>query len=464
MKSPLMALVLFSGMAMGPCHAAEDWPVYDTNPFVIELDIPAPQDSAGGIVAWDLNNDGLMDYLVTVPGHVAAYAHDGRKLWNHAVDLRIGGSSEREGLPGHHGPGVTAGDTNGDGKTEVLYLTNDRVLHVVDGATGKTRWTAQPPHPEGAARWEHLALANFRGKGERDLLLQATNESGYRVGHHIAAYALKDLRRARYTPLWQRADFTTCAHNGARLADLNGDGRDEVLGGQIVSAEGEFLCNIPLRGHIDALMVADVVPGRPGLEVVAVEEGGRRGDLPGNRVFVYGRDSLIWETHYQQWEPQNAAVGDFDPEVPGLEIWCRSRFNEYQKPFVFSAAGELLAQYDLDATAPEGWSTAGVEVIHTIDWTGGPRQLAAAKERHTEGDVAIFDPMTGEFVAHFTESANRLYVADVAGDWREEIIVLSGNTLRIYANDAPNPNPDRPRLWTRNHYAHSKRIHNYYSP
>jgi hypothetical protein len=450
-------------MAMGPCPAAE-WPVYETNPFVIELDIPPPEDSAGGIVVWDLDNDGLMDYLVTVPGHVAAYARDGRKLWIHEADLRVGGSSEREGLPGHHGPGVTAGDTNGNGKTEVLYLTNDSVLHVVDGATGKALWTARPPHPEGAARWEHLALANFRGKGERDLFLQTTNQSGYRVGHHIAAYTLKKLQKGQYTPLWQRDDFTTCAHNGARLADLNGDGRDEVLGGQVVSAKGEFLCNIPLRGHIDSIFVRDVMPGERGLEVVALEEGGRSGDLPGNRVFVYGRETLLWENHFQQWEPQNAAVGEFDLESPGLEIWCRSRFNEHQQPFVFSATGELLAHYALDDVAPEGWTTSGLELIHTIDWTGEPRQLAAAKERHTEGDVAIFDPMSGEFLARFEEKASRLYVADVAGDWREEVIVLNGNTLRVYANHAPNPNPHRPRLWSEKHYIHSKRTHNYYSP
>lgn len=448
---------------MGPCMAA-DWPAYETNPFAITLVIPAPEDSAGGIVVWDIDDDGLMDYLVTVPRHVAAYGHHGDKLWVHAVDLRVGGSSEREGLPGHHGPGVTAGDTDGDGATEVLYLTNDSVLHVVDGKTGETRWTAAPPHPEGTARWEHLALADFRGKGERDLLLQTTNAEGYRVGHHIAAFALKDLRKGDYSPLWQRADFTTCAHNGARLADLDGDGRDEVLGGQVVSPRGEFLCNIPLRGHVDSIFVREVDPERPGLEVVALEEGGRNGELPGNRVFLYGREALIWETHYQQWEPQNAAVGEFDLDSPGLEIWCRSRFNEHQQPFVFSARGELLAHYALDDVAPEGWTTAGVEVIHTIDWTGQPRQLAAAKERHTEGDVAVFDPMTGEFVARFDETADRLYVADVAGDWREELVVLSGNTLRIYANEAPNENPNHPRLWAQPHYAHSKRTHNYYSP
>lgn len=444
--------------------AAEPPAQYGANPFAIELDIPAPRDSAGGIVAWDLNGDGLIDYLVTVPGHIAAYAHDGSKLWIRKTDVRVGGSSEREGLPGHNGPGVTAGDIDGDGATEVLFFTGDGTLHVLDGAGGEEKWNAKPPHPDGTERWEHLAIANFRGEGDRDLFIQATNKDGYRVGHHIAAYRLEDLRKGDYTPLWQRADFTTCAHNGARLADLDGDGKDEVLGGQVVGADGEFLCNIPLRGHIDSIFARDVRPDLPGLEVVALEEGGRRGEAPGNRVFLYGRDALIWETHYQQWEPQNAAVGEFDPSVPGLEIWCRSRFNEHQKPFVFDAQGRLLARYELDDVAPKGWTAAGVEVIYTIDWTGETKQLAAAKERHTEGDVCVFDPLTGAFVERFDEKAARLYVVDVSGDWREELVVLNGNALHIYHNDAPNPRPDQPRLWERPEYGRSKRTHNYYSP
>ncbi|MGC8783240.1 MAG: hypothetical protein ACP5RN_02475 [Armatimonadota bacterium] len=61
-------------------------PDYPNNPFVVKMEIPAPQDSAGSLIVADLNNDGRMDYLVTVPGHVAAYAWDGRKLWGLKTD------------------------------------------------------------------------------------------------------------------------------------------------------------------------------------------------------------------------------------------------------------------------------------------------------------------------------------------------------------------------------------------
>ncbi len=74
-----------------------------------------------------------------------------------------------------------------------------------------------------------------------------------------------------------------------------------------------------------------------------------------------------------------------------------------QKPFVIGADGKLLARYELSAVAPRDWTNEGVEVIWSIHWTGGPKQLAAAKERHKSGDVCIFDPMTGRFVQRFKE-------------------------------------------------------------
>jgi len=432
---------------------------YEENPFVFALDIPGPADSAGGLVAADLNNDGLMDYLVTVPGHIAAYGHNGSKLWILNIDVRVGGSSEREGLPGHCGPGVQAADIDGDARTDVLFLTQDSVVHVVDGASGEGKWAAKPPFPDLAERWEHLVVVNLRGEDDRDLLLQATNKEGYRVGHMIAAYALSDLAAERYEPLWQRNDLLTCAHNGVRAADLTGDGRDEVIAGQILNpADGEWLCNMPVKGHLDALFVADVRPDLPGLEVVALEEGG------GNRIFLASHTGMLWETHHRNQEPQNTAVGVFSLDHEGLQIWCRSRYNEHQKPFVFNAAGELIAEYEMDNVAPKGWTASGVELIWTIDWTGGPKQFAAAKERHTSGDVAIFDPLKGTFVTTFEEKADRLYVADVSGDWREEIVVLAGNETHVYHTPAANPNPDRPRLWEQQQYRRSKMTYNYYSP
>ncbi len=88
----------------------------------------------------------------------------------------------------------------------------------------------------------------------------------------------------------------------------------------------------------------------------------------------------------------------------------------------------------------------GGEEIRVIAWTGEQKQLAGAKERHEQGDVCIFESATGRMVRRFPEKAARLLVVDVSGDWREEIIVVSGNQIRIYWNDRPKTRPNYPRL------------------
>jgi len=429
----------------------------ETPSLTVKLDIPAPTDSAGGLLVADLNQDGRPDYLVTVPGHLAVYDNGGSELWVERADIVVSGKSEANGLPGHDGPGVAAGDLDGDGATEVVFLTRDGALHVVDGETGANELMVSPPVPEGAERWELAMVADFRGSGDRDVLLQATNLDGYRTGRYLAAYSYEALQNGE-EPLWTSESFESCAHNGARLSDLNGDGRDEVLGGVIFSADGQLLAApAEFEGHMDSVFVSDVVPEIPGLEVVLLEEGS-------DQVQVLGMEGPIWRNHFREQEPQNAAVGRFSPESDEVFVWCRSRYRKYQKPFVFNSRGEMVFDYQMKRKAPLGWTAEGVEVIHTIDWTGEATQLACAKERHKSGSVGLFEPLTGRFVKVFKEEADRLYVADVIGDWREEVIVLSGNELHVYENTDPNPRPEHERLWNDRNYSRLKQYHNYYSP
>jgi len=183
-------------------------------------------------------------------------------------------------------------------------------------------------------------------------------------------------------------------------------------------------------------------------------------------VGLLGVKGGIWWQRYEHREADKVVVGEFDTSRAGLEIWGRGSFDspDDRGQFVFDAQGNVIASYELAKVAPKDWTVNGVEEIWAIHWTGEPKQLLAAKERHKEGDVCMFDPMTGKFIERFTEKAARLYVADVSGDWREELVVVNGNEVRVYWNPEPNPNPNRPRLWTQNHYRRSKMNWNYYSP
>jgi hypothetical protein len=461
--------------------AVADYPALE--PRIIKMNIPAEDDGRGGIIVYDLDGDDLMDFIVSRPGVIGAYNNFGRELWLYQSDIQITQQSEKYGLPGWCAPGLQAADVDNDGSAEVLFLTRSNQLVILDGKTGELETAIELAALPGSERWEHLVIANFRGGGDHDILLQATNSTGYRMGRYLSAYALDELMRSpNPRPLWQATDFVAAAHNGARVADLDGDGRDEVLGGSILGPDGEPIVTLAVKGHIDALLINDVDPGHEGLEVVALEEthdkhpfdNSKRGFYSlnrvynklfnqGNRVFLINADGEIWDSHFKRSEPQNCVAGEFDLGSPGLEIWCRSRYEKRQKPFIFNAAGKVIATYDLNEGAPEDWTERGVEGIYTIDWTGDDRQLCVAKERHRAGDVAIFDPLDGRFLQRFHEKTQRLYVADVYGDWREEVIIVSGNELHIYQNPAPNPRPDHPPLWEHQHYRRNKMTYNYYS-
>lgn len=434
-------------------------------PQVIRLDFAVSQEGSGSVLAADVDGDSAREFVVTAPGHIGVYEIEGQRVWHAEANVFFSGSRGGSVLPGLHAPGVQVADVDGDGAAELLFLDPSDTIHVLDARTGDQRWAVRVAHPAGSDRWEALTVANLRGEGDRDLVLQTTAAKPYRVAHYVAAYAIEKLNGP---PLWKNDHFGAPAHGPLRVADLDGDGRDEICGFTILAPDGSptdwRYPPIDKRYadgasfHIDSVFIADVRPDLPGLEVVLLEEGRNYIGLVN-----YQRGLLWWETNRRQ-EPQNAAVGEFDVNRPGLEIWCRSRYNTHQKPWVFDARGKIISAYELDDVAPKGWTAEGVEVITPIHWTGGETQLAAAKERHTRGDVCLFEPIGGRFVARFREQADRLYVADITGDWREEIIVASGNELRVYRNPEENPRPDHPRLWQRQHYRRSKMTWDYYSP
>ncbi|NIP96489.1 MAG: VCBS repeat-containing protein, partial [Akkermansiaceae bacterium] len=218
----LAAMIVLGGI--GPAGS-------EVKKTVIELPVPAlnSDDSAGGILVAELNGDGKPDFLVTRRGHVAAMDNGGKKLWGLGIDIGVTSQSESNGLPGHNGPGIGAGDLDGDGRPEVIFPVRDGSIEILDGGSGKREAIVRPPVPEGAERWDLAMVADFRGNGDHDVLLQATNKGGYRTGRYLAAYGYEALRKGG-PPLWTMDDYVGCAHNGARLADLDGDGRDEVLG------------------------------------------------------------------------------------------------------------------------------------------------------------------------------------------------------------------------------------------
>ena len=424
----------------------------------------------GGLIAYDLNADGQRDLLITQPGRIVAYELSGEKLWRRDnTNQQLGGQSEANALPGLHGPGIQVGDLDGDDQPEVIYIAKDNTLSVLDGPTGETERTIQLPQVDSHFdRWEHAIISNFRGEGPRDLLLQASvdlhpGDGTYLRDKIVAAFAAEELfeKQAQAEPLWRRNDYIGPSHGTARVIDLNKDGRDEVVGGTVIGPDGKLLLDtgIPDRAspHIDSLAIGDIHPGHEGLEAVVPEEAGAK------RVILFSRDQVIWVRPQEDFtDGDKVQVGRFDPDREGLQIFLRGADANDMR--LYDHTGELLTHYQFDeASEPESWTDEGIEDIFRIRWTGG-RDHLAVKGRHAASDAGILDPRTAKFLHVFDESASRIYVADLLGDWREELLAVSGDQLTIYQNTAENPNPDHPSLWNNPAYRRMKMTWNYYSP
>ena len=227
---------------------------------------------------------------------------------------------------------------------------------------------------------------------------------------------------------------------------------------------------------IDSLAIGDIIPGGP-LEIALAEQGGN------NETIVVNHDRILWGVRRnnipailscaRERDPDKMAIGDFDPSRPGLEIFARSACGRF--PWVHSSGGAIIATWDVPATAPSNWylggppgtsREGGIDLVRAIDWNGGAKQLICLKERHLDGKIAIVDAMTGDFKRVFNTRATRSYVADVAGDYREEVIALeagSSGKLKIYFNSTLNTRT-KPRHWDKQYYRRVKQNWNYYSP
>lgn len=411
-----------------------------------------PSEVYGGVFCHDLDGDGALDFVVTGPGFVDAYANDGAPLWAKDTDIALLGFS-------HH-PSAIAGDMDGDGATEVAYLSEGGEITVLDAETGEARWSFEAPGEPVA-----VVLVNVRGLGDREILFQ------YDQTRLLVADAVTG------EPIWDTDEYRGIEHSPARVADLDGDGLDEVAGAVIIDHDGSVMSPWDPEGRyrgMDSMVIADVVPGLP-LEVVLAEQLGADSHTvvlsPGGIVF---RALNPWD-----WEdPDKVVAGDFDTALPGLEVFNRSSggdgtarrgdeepYRNELAPWVLSASGELISQYHLLDMAPEGWTGRGIEEIAAIDWYGDGRQYIAGKERHEMGRSAVIEPITGEFLEVFDTASLRFYVIDLQGDAREEAVsVEEDGTIRIFWNTAPSGDPGASSPWNQQHYRRQKQNWDYYSP
>jgi rhamnogalacturonan endolyase len=230
-------------------------------------------------------------------------------------------------------------------------------------------------------------------------------------------------------PEW--ATLTTQGFHSLSAADVDGDGKHEVVyGSATLDDDGSLLYSsydtLPAGsaapgteaklGHGDAMHVTDIDPNRPGLEIFTVHEGGT--------YAPYGyalRDASTGEVLYGEYTGKDTGrgmIGDIDPATPGLETWATR---------VRAASGESLAGAVPGTNQSIRWAADGTTQL--VNGTA-------------DADVTIDSPTAGRLLtATGTRSNNGTkgtasLVADVYGDWREELLVRTADSsaIRIYSS------------------------------
>ena len=400
------------------------------------------------IAVADLNGDGAYDFVIKQPSQgidpggrpntdgltykLEAYLSDGAFLWR--KDL---------------GPGIEPGiwyspyvvyDFDGDGKAEVAVKTgpddaresDGRVrkgpewCSILNGMTGQeiTRgdWPPRDPRLGDYNRTNRNQMGVAYLDGKTPCLLVARGTYKLMV---VDAYQYHEKKLERLWH-WEGDDESPIIRSqGAHSmhsADVDEDGRDEViLGSAVLDDNGVCLWSVGL-GHPDKCFVTDVDPTRPGLEIFyAIEPW--HDDGKGVCLVEAKTGKIIWNLGQPTKHVGDGMVADIDPSIRGLECWAgESAKAGSTDRYLFSAAGKLLATGE--DVPGENWLFWDGDLLREQITGGGfARQSSIVKYK-------------GETLTSGIEG-RVIMMADILGDWREELIAVLPGELRIYTTTIP---------------------------
>ncbi|WP_162238998.1 MULTISPECIES: rhamnogalacturonan lyase [unclassified Rathayibacter] len=236
------------------------------------------------------------------------------------------------------------------------------------------------------------------------------------------------------SPEW--ATLTTQGFHSLSAADVDGDGRQEIVyGSATLDDDGSLLYSsydtLPegssapgteaKLGHGDAMHVTDIDPARPGLEIFTVHEGGV------GAPYGYAlRDAATGEVLFGAYSGKDTGrgmIGDIDPAIPGQEVWAIGEL---------SAAGEPLSDTQPGTNQSIRWAA---DMTTQIVASTTMQDATPVTPTIVTGDGTVLLSADGTVTNNGTKG-NASLVADVRGDWREELLLPTADSsaIRIYSS------------------------------
>ncbi len=434
--------------------------------------------SANDASVGDLDGDGEYEIIIHMAGRgkdnsqagftdppiFQAYKLNGTFLWQ--INL---GKNIREGA---HYTQFMVYDLDGDGKAEIVMKTADgtmdskgnvigdstkdfrnekgyilsgpEYLTVFNGLTGEIINTTDyvpPRHAKLNPTPDELKAVWGDGYGNRMdrflacvAYLDGVHPSvvmcrGYYTRTILAAW---DLKNGKLVKRWVfdsndegNKAFAGQGNHNLTVADVDGDGKDEIVYGQMtIDDNGKGLYSTGI-GHADALHVSDLDPSRPGLEVFSIQE---RFDDAGANFRDAKTGEVIWKKASVKAGDDGEGPGrglalDVDPRYPGYECWVAGAGIRG----MFDCKGNVIAEKTPACNMGIFWD--GDVLSEILNGVNISKWIYDSSKTQT-----IFDGRNFDCVSNNGTKSNPCLSADLFGDWREEVVCRTKDSkeLRIF--------------------------------